>query len=75
MGDRDKRRMVSQILGHAFDTAYALVCANRDAVDHIAEVLVQRREFYGDDVIALLQDADLQRPEIDYLDEDTWPVV
>ncbi|MDX6592325.1 MAG: cell division protease FtsH [Gaiellales bacterium] len=75
MGDRDKRRMVSQILGHAFVTAYALVRANRDAVDHIAEVLVQRREFYGDDVIALLQDADLQRPEIDYLDEDTWPVV
>jgi hypothetical protein len=38
-------------------------------------VLVQRREFYGDDVILLLDDANLKRPEIDYLDESTWPVV
>jgi cell division protease FtsH len=75
MGDRDKRRMMAQIIGHAFVTAYALVQANREAVDHIAEVLVQRREFYGDEVVQLLDDAKLTKPHIDWLDEKTWPTV
>jgi cell division protease FtsH len=75
MADRDKRRMLAQILGHAFVTAYALVQANRAAVDHIAEVLVQRLEFYGDEVTRLLDDVELVKPEIDYLDEATWPAV
>jgi ATP-dependent Zn protease len=73
MGDRDKRAMMAQILGHAYVVAYNLVQVNREAVDRIAEVLVQRREFYGDEVVSLLQDADLRKPELDFTSEEVWP--
>jgi hypothetical protein len=29
--------------------------------------------MYGDDVVRLLDDQRLVKPEIDVLDEDTWP--
>ena len=75
MGDRDKRIMMAQILGHAYVTAHNLVLRNRAAVDRIAAVLVERREFYGDEVVQLLEEAGLERPELDLLDEEAWPKV
>jgi ATP-dependent Zn protease len=75
LGDRDKRAAAAQILGHAYITAYALVDHNRDAVERIANALVERKEMYGDEVVDLLNDVGLQRPEIDLLDEKTWPRV
>jgi len=38
-------------------------------------VLVAKREMYGDEVIALLDEAELRKPEIDVLDEATWPAI
>jgi cell division protease FtsH len=73
LGDRDKRAMAAQNLGYAYVAAYNLVRANRDAVSHIADVLVERREFYGDDVVALLNAADIKKPALDLTKEETWP--
>jgi ATP-dependent Zn protease len=75
LGDRDKRRSAAQLLGQAYVTAYALISSNRDAVERIAEMLVERREIYGDEVIELLNAAGLQRPDINLMDDSTWPKV
>src|SRR4051794_39498398 len=75
LGDRDKRRSVAILLGQAYVTAYNLVAHNKEKVEQIAEVLVERREMHGDEVVELLDRAKLQVPEIDLLDESAWPKV
>ena len=47
--------------------------ANRDQIEAIADVLVERKELYGDELVGLLERSNLRRPEIDYLDEASWP--
>jgi len=49
------------------------VMANRDAVDRVADVLVDRRELHGDEVVRLLDAQALRIPEVDLLEEDAWP--
>ena len=39
----------------------------------VADRLVAAGELYGDAVVDLLEEARLERPEIDVLDEETWP--
>jgi ATP-dependent Zn protease len=73
LGDRDKRRMAAQILGQAYVAAYALVLHNREAVERIADALVEKRELFGDELLELLERAELERPEIDFADEASWP--
>ena len=73
LGDHDKRAAVAQLLGQAYLSAYNVVAANREKVEHIAEVLTERREMHGDEVVALLDAAELTEPEIDLLDERSWP--
>jgi len=75
LGDPGKRRMVAELLGQAYVAAYATIVANRDAVEHIADVLVERREIYGDEVLSLLEECNLQKPTFDELDEASWPKV
>ena len=75
LGDRDKRRAAAQILGQAYVTAYALMATNRDAVERIADILVERKEMHGDEVVDLLDSVGLKRPEIDLIDDSTWPRV
>jgi ATP-dependent Zn protease len=75
LGDQDKRRSVAILLGQAYVTAYNLVAHNKEKVEQIAEVLVERREMHGDEVVELLDRAKLQVPEIDLLDESAWPKV
>ena len=41
----------------------------------MATRLMSAGELYGDDVMRLLEDARLEKPDIDVLDEDTWPVI
>jgi hypothetical protein len=48
---------------------------NQDKVEQIAEVLIERREMHGDEVLELLERARLKAPEIDLLDEAAWPKV
>ena len=75
VGDRDKRRMVAQIIGQAYMKAHHLMLYNKDSVEQIAEVVIQKKEIYGDELIALLNGANLQIPEVDLTDERVWPVL
>jgi ATP-dependent Zn protease len=73
LADQGKRRAAAQILGQAYVAAQALIEANRAGVEAIADTLVERRELHGDEVVALLERHDLQRPEFDVTDERQWP--
>ena len=75
LNDREKRRSAAQLLGQAYLTAYATVAANRERVEHVADTLIERKEMHGDEVVDLLNGAGLVKPEIDVLDERTWPKV
>ena len=66
-------RLAAQILGQAYVSAYNLVLHNKDAVETIADELVERREIFGDELVEMLDDAKLTKPEIDYTDEAAWP--
>jgi cell division protease FtsH len=71
--DPDKKALAAQLIGQAYVAAYNLVRANRDQIEAIADVLVERKELYGDELVGLLERSNLRRPEIDYLDEASWP--
>ena len=73
VSDPNKRRLVAGLLGQAYVVAYNTIKANKQGTEHVADVLVAKREMYGDEVIELLDEAELRKPEIDVLDEDAWP--
>jgi ATP-dependent Zn protease len=73
LSDPSKRALAAQLLGQAYIAAHHVVEANRDAVERIADVLVERRELHGDEVVELLDGASLTIPEIDLLDDRVWP--
>jgi ATP-dependent Zn protease len=73
--DGDKRQAAAQILGQAYVTAFNLIRHNQEKVEQIAEVLVERREMHGDEVLEMLDRARLEEPQIDLLDENAWPKV
>jgi cell division protease FtsH len=75
LGDSGKRRAAAQLLGQAYVMAYSLMATNRDAVERIADTLIDRKEMHGDEVIDLLNSVGLQRPTIDLTDDRTWPKV
>jgi ATP-dependent Zn protease len=70
-----KRTAVAVLLGQAYVTAYALMVANRAAIEKIAEVLIDRKEMHGDEVGDLLASVGLVQPEINLSDDSTWPTV
>jgi ATP-dependent Zn protease len=71
----DKKRAAAQIIGQAYVTAYALMASNREQVERIADTLVERKEMHGDEVVDMLNSVGLTRPEIDLMDDKTWPKV
>jgi ATP-dependent Zn protease len=73
--NQDKRRAAAQLLGQAYVSAYALMVANRDALQRIAETLIERKEIYGDEVSELLNTVGLERADVDLMDDATWPRV
>ena len=75
LGSPDKKRAAAQVLGQAYITAYALMDANREGLEKIADALVERKEIYGDEVGELLDSVDLRRPALDLTDPATWPTV
>jgi hypothetical protein len=75
LGDPMKRKLVAGLLGQAFVIAYSTIKLNYDGVDRVASRLVSEGEMYGDDVVELLDSAELRKPEIDVLDEETWPAI
>ena len=44
-------------------------CTNRDAVEKIADALLERKEIFGDELVDLLDSVGIRIPEIDYGDE------
>jgi ATP-dependent Zn protease len=75
LSDRDKRANAAMIIGQAFVRAYNTIQANREGMEHIASVLLEKREMYGDEVVHLLDQSNLRLPSYDLLDEKTWPVL
>jgi hypothetical protein len=75
LADSDKRALVGQIVGQAYVAAYNLVVANRDAVEHIADVLDARRELFGDELLNLLDEAKITIPQVDLAQESSWPTM
>jgi ATP-dependent Zn protease len=73
LGDPQKKRAAAQILGQAYLTAVCLVRHNREQTLRIAETLVERKELHGDEVVEVLDAADLEAPVIDVTDEKIWP--
>jgi hypothetical protein len=71
--DPDKKALAAQIIGQAYVAAYNLIRANRPQIEAIADVLIERKELYGDELVELLAGAGLKQPTIDYLDEEAWP--
>ena len=71
--DPYKRAAAAQILGQAYVTAENFIAANKEAVERIAETVIDKRELYGDELVALLNEQDLQKPELDWTKEETWP--
>jgi ATP-dependent Zn protease len=75
LSDREKKRAACIILGQAYVKAYALIEHNRAAIEKVADVLVARREIYGDEVLELLDSLNLEIPEVDLLEEKNWPKI
>jgi ATP-dependent Zn protease len=75
IGDGHKRRLVAGLIGQAFVVAWNTIKLNREGTDHVAERLIAATELYGDDVVNLLNEAELRKPNIDVLDESSWPVI
>jgi ATP-dependent Zn protease len=73
--DGAKRKLAAQLLGQAFVVAWCTVRINKESTDYIANRLIAAGELYGDDVTDLLDEARLVKPEIDVLDETSWPVI
>jgi ATP-dependent Zn protease len=73
--DPYKAKLAAQFLGQAFVVAYAFIKANKEAVEKIADTVLQKQEIYGDELNRLLDSVRLQRPEIDFTKEETWPQI
>jgi hypothetical protein len=73
--DDEKRELVAGLIGQAFIVAYNTIRQNREATERVADVLVERRELYGDEVVQLLDSVGLRKPDIDLLEEAAWPAI
>jgi len=71
--DSSQRQMVEQLLGQAYLAAHHLMEANREAVGHVADELVEKRELYGDEVVRLLDAQKITLPEVDLTKDGAWP--
>jgi hypothetical protein len=56
-------------------SAFALMANNRPQIEQIAQTLIDRKEMHGDEVVDLLAGVGLKRPEINLMDQRTWPTV
>jgi ATP-dependent Zn protease len=75
LGDPTKRALAAQIIGQAYVNSYNLILQNKDAIERIAETLVERKELYGDELVDLLNSVGLTEPTIDLRKTETWPTL
>ena len=67
--ERDKARDAAQILGSAYVDCWRLMLKNKDAIDRLAHVLIERKELVGREIDELLDTVHLVGPEA----ADAWP--
>ena len=73
LSDPTKRLVAAQILGQAYVTAHNLAIANRAGIERIADALEDKREIMGDELLRLLESAEITIPELDLANEAVWP--
>ena len=73
--DGRKRAYAAQFIGEAFVTAYNAMLVNKEAVSRIADAVIEKQEIFGDDLISLLDNQHLIKPDIAWTDEASWPKV
>src|SRR5262249_43163123 len=73
--DPFKVKIAAQFLGQAFVIAYIFIKHNKQAVERIADRVLEKQEIFGDDLNRLLDSVNLKRPEIDWTNEETWPQI
>ncbi len=73
LGDPAKRAMAAQLLGQAYVAAHQLMEHNKAGVEQVADVLVEKRELHGDEILRLLESAKLEIPPGDPMKEESWP--
>jgi hypothetical protein len=73
--DPFKRAQAAQIMGQAFVTAHNFIEHNREAVETVADAVIEKQELFGDELIRLLDSVKLQKPEVDLAKEETWPTL
>ncbi len=64
-----KARDVAQILGIAYVDAWRLMMKNKEAIDQLSRVLVEKKELVGKEIDELLSTVTLVGPEA----KDAWP--
>jgi ATP-dependent Zn protease len=69
LSDREKTRDVAQILGSGYVDAWRLMFKNKDSIDQLSRVLVQRKELVGKEIDELLATVPLSGP----VSADAWP--
>jgi len=75
LNDHSKRAFAAQFLGQAYVTAHMLIEHNREAVEKIADALIERRELFGDELVEILENAKLKVPKVDLTKEAAWPAL
>jgi ATP-dependent Zn protease len=75
LGDPHKRATAAQILGQAYVKAHNLMAQNKAGVEKIADTLIERKELYGNELLDLLESANLKEPKIDLRKETAWPTI
>jgi ATP-dependent Zn protease len=75
LGDRSKRAMAAQLLGQAYLSAHHLIEHNKEAVERIAQTVIERKELHGNELLRLLDNAKLEIPEVDLTKEEAWPAI
>jgi ATP-dependent Zn protease len=73
LSDPSKRKVTAQMLGQAYVVAHTLVVKNKEAVERIADAVLEKKELFGDELVDLLDSVGIRIPEIDYDDESLWP--
>jgi ATP-dependent Zn protease len=73
--DPRKRAYVAQFLGMALVIAYNLVVYNKEKVEAVADAVMEKKEIFGDELVALLDAQNFEAPEIDWTADETWPKI
>jgi ATP-dependent Zn protease len=73
LGDPHKRTLAAQLLGQAFVIAHNAIRHNKAGVERVADAVLEKKEIFGDELVRLLDAQHLQKPEIDWTKEETWP--